>query len=69
MTNVPNEAAEALKETIEKLKQFPKESKEKFKQVMTELSTKVLSEELLSLVDRMTDEEYTVFFRDTRRDS
>jgi len=61
MTNVPNETAEALKETIEKLKQFPKESKEKFKQVMAELSTKVLSEELLSLVDRMTDEEYTVF--------
>lgn len=47
--------------TLSKLRQFPIDSKIKFKQVLSQLSNQSVSEDLLKIVDSMTDEEYSVF--------
>lgn len=52
---------EHLTTAAEKIKAFPLESKAKFKQLIAELATHNLSEDLLKIIETMSEDEYEVF--------
>jgi hypothetical protein len=53
--------SDSLTKTADRIKAFPRESREKFKQVVSELSNKTLSNELMQIIETMSDDEYNVF--------